>query len=186
MVRINSGRLSALLLLLLSATAWAGSAEEPIRSLEISVVDAEGLPMAGAVTTLQRGGDRGPALLANEEGKSSFRPLLCDLPYSLNVTFPGYISRTVAEIRPCEPPSASLVVCLDRLRYEEILLDRSRPPLIDIESTRVSTVYTPRFLQDLPGVRGDPSVGRRAGRKAKNMHKGCDRPFHFISSSSTP
>jgi hypothetical protein len=179
MVRIRFTSLLVLLIALLAATAGPGTAGEPDGTLEIQVVDPEGI-LPGAAVELRTGKIKAVTLPTDENGSLVFTELRCDKVHAIEVSFPGFASRAITGIEICGKAPVSLVVCLDEEVYCRSHTKNCRP-VIDLSKMRVSTIYTPEFMQDLPGMRGDPSG--RPPKKAKAKGKRCEQPVTVISSS---
>jgi hypothetical protein len=150
--------------------------------LEIRVVDPEG-SLPGATIKLLTPGSEHPELLTDAEGRAKYAALPCDRLHTIAVILPGYATLQVTEIDVCEMAPVSLTLCLaDEMVVRVRLINHG--PLVDIETTRVSNVYSARFLQDLPGYRGDS--GERPPKRRKGNRKSCEQTVTITSSSSTP
>jgi hypothetical protein len=183
MFRAKYCLLFMLLSALMPATAEGDPADEgPTGTLEIQVIDSVGSIPGASVELRVKKADAATAL-ANEAGKVTFRTLRCDKTYSIEVSSAGHASRIVTGIEACEEQPLHLVVCLEEEVVCSLSIKNCRP-VIDLETHHVSTIYTPQFMQDLPGMRGDPSG--KPPKNAKESGKRCELPVAVISSSSEP
>jgi hypothetical protein len=151
--------------------------------LEIRVVDPQG-NLPGATIKLLPPGSEAEALLTDAEGRAKYAALPCDRLHSIEVSCPGYATLQVTEIDVCDAAPILLTICLDDGIICSLPVSNCLP-LVDVSKMRVSTVYTPQFLQDLPGSRGTPSK-RPSRRKDKKEYRSCEQAVAVTSSSSTP
>jgi hypothetical protein len=150
--------------------------------LEIRVVDPQG-NLPGATIKLLTPGSEAEALLTDADGRAQYAALPCDRLHTIEVIFPGFATVKATKIDVCDAAPVELTICLEEEMVVRVPIIY-RGPLVDIETTRVSNVYSAQFLQDLPGYRGDS--GERPPKRRKGKRKSCQQAVTVTSSSSTP
>lgn len=139
-------------------------------SLRFHVVDPDG-PLPGASVQVRRPGQSPVQRPTDRAGDVTFTDIACDVAVSVGVTFPGFVKTRLEGVNACQTLSDPITVCLEQVVTERITLV-CPGPLVDIDRSRTSTVFSAGFLADLPG---GPGFARRSSvGKRRKSQKTCD------------
>jgi hypothetical protein len=145
--------------------------ERETGQLLVSVVDSQGWPLPGAlVTACLTNGNSRVSENTDVEGLARLS-LSCDGRYELIVAFPGYVSLTQRDVLVCgtHPAKRSIKLAQEKCAYERV--GPCLGPVVDLDRTHTSTVFSSSFLHDLPGIGGEDPYPRDRCRKPKKKKR---------------
>jgi hypothetical protein len=175
--------LGVVLLAVTSVSAQSGG-------LKVIVVDAGG-PLPGATVTISHdtGYVKANSELTNARGVVEFPVLRPGKGYNLEISFPGFGTRRMSDLRVQINKVQDLTVQLAEEVQEHVKVV-AEGDVVDLEKTSTSTKFSDEFIQDLP-VPGRfyqnvltlaPGVQDADGDGNPNVHGSRDRDFKAVVS----
>jgi hypothetical protein len=172
--------LAAIVILLAVSGAAAQSG-----GLTVKVMDSNG-PLPGATVTIshETGFVKTTSVLTNPDGVVEFPVLRPGRGYVIQVSFPGFASRRIADIQIKLNDNIPLSVQLAEEIVERVKVT-AESDVVDLEKTATSSKFTDEFIQDLP-VPGRfyqnvltlaPGVQDADGDGNPNVHGSRNRDF---------
>ena len=146
----NSARILTVLVLSLALASFA-VAQRQTGSVAGKTVDSEGLPLPGAIVTLE-----GPSLMGtltyttSDSGDFRFPSVPPGQDYVVTIELPGFNILKRGGIIVSVGKTVSLTITMEEATIEEEVTVVAATPTIDVKSSKVSVNYDSEMIQNVP------------------------------------